>query len=194
MDIKLDVTGTCPLLVHNARLSNPLDPIAKSIKKISAKRSKTDDDYAEMAHAEFLGGLYHDSEQGPYMPGDNIYRALLDAARKRKLGPKVQTGVIVLSNVNPLVYKGPRDPEALWADESFRHQASVKVNNARVIRTRPIFHDWATSAIIYVDTQIIDLGDFEQIVDIAGSLIGLGNWRPRYGRFAGSVTVIPDNA
>lgn len=193
-DIQLKMTGTCPLLVHNARLSNPLDPMAKAIKKISAKRSKTDEDYAEMARLEFLGGLYHDPEQGPYMPGDNVYRALLDAARKRKLGPKVQTGVIVLSNVNPLEYKGPREPDELWADESFRHQASVKVNNARVIRTRPVFAEWATSAIVYVDTQIMDLTDFEQIVEIAGSLIGLGNWRPRFGRFEGQVTVIPDNA
>lgn len=191
MDIKLDIKGVCPMLMHNARLSNPLDPIARDIKKISAKRNKSEDDYMEMARLEFHGGLYYDPESGPYMPADNIYRACLDAARKRKLGPKVETGVIVLSNVNPVDYTGPREPDALWNETAFRHQHSVKVNKARVIRTRPVFHEWATSAIVYLDTQIIDLADFKQIVEIAGSLVGLGNWRPRYGRFEGEVTVIP---
>lgn len=189
MDLQLDITGNAPLIMHNARLSNPLDPMARAMKKVSAKRTKSEADYEELAHLEFLGGLYADADAGPYVPADNIFRALVDAARKRKLGVKVTSGVIITSNVNPLAYGGSRDPEELWSDGNFMLQASVKVGQQRVIRTRPVFKTWKTAANLYLDTEVLDLDDLTQIVDIAGRLVGLGDWRPRYGRFEGTLTV-----
>jgi len=189
MDLRLDITGNAPLIMHNARLSNPLDPMARAMKKVSAKRNKAESDYEELAHLEFLGGLYADAAVGPYVPADNIFRALVDAARKRKLGVKVTSGVIITSNVNPLAYGGSRDPEELWSDGNFMLQASVKVGQQRVIRTRPYFTTWKTAANLYLDTEVLDLDDLTQIVDIAGRLVGLGDWRPRYGRFEGVLTV-----
>jgi hypothetical protein len=189
VDLTLEITGTAPLLMHNARLSNPRDPMARAMKKISAKRGKADDDYEELAHLEFLGSLYTDPDVGPYVPGDNIFRALVDAARKRKLGVKVTSGLIVMSGVNPLAYTGPRDPEKLWQEGTFAHEASVKVGTSRVIRTRPRFTGWATSAALYLDTETLDLDDLVQIVETAGRLVGLGDWRPRFGRFEGALTV-----
>lgn len=189
MDLQLDITGTAPLLMHNARLSNPLDPIARAMKKVSAKRSKAEDDYEELAHLEFLGGIYFDSDAGPYLPGENIFRALVDAGRKRKLGVKVTSGVFVKTSVNPIAYKGPREPEDLWRDGNFTHQASAKVGQQRIIRTRPTFTTWSTSAMLYLDTEVLDFDDLTQLVDIAGRLIGLGDWRPRFGRFDGSLKV-----
>jgi hypothetical protein len=189
MDLQLNITGTAPLLMHNARLSNPLDPIARAMKKVSAKRSKAEDDYQEIAHLEFLGGLYSDPDVGPYLPGDNMFRALIDAGRKRKLGIKVTSGVIVTSDINPIAYKGSRDPEELWNEGGFIFQASAKVGQQRIIRTRPRFTTWATSATLYLDTEVLDLDDLTQLVDIAGRLIGLGDWRPRFGRFEATLTV-----
>lgn len=185
MDLTLDIVGTEPLLMHNAQLSNPLNPIARAMKKISAKGArKTEDDYMELAHLEFVGALYLHPDLGPFIPSDNVFRALVDAGRKRKLGVKVTSGVMVRSNTNPLAYKGPRDVEGLWKDEGFRYQASVKVGQQRVIRTRPIFPTgWATSCEVFLDTQILDFDELQQLVDIAGRLIGLGDWRPKFGRF-----------
>jgi hypothetical protein len=189
MDLTLEITGTAPLLMHNARLSNPRDPVARALRTISAKRGKADDDYEELAHLEFLGSLYTDPDIGPYVPGDNIFRALVDGARKHKLGVKVTSGVIVMSSVNPLAYPGPRTPEELWKDGSFTHESSVKVGMARVIRTRPVFAVWKTSASLYLDTETLDFHDLQQIVESAGRLVGLGDWRPRFGRFDGALTV-----
>lgn len=188
MELTLGIIGTGPLLMHNARLSNPLDPIARAMKKVNSKRAKSEDDYAEIARLEFMGSLYHDAELGPFLPGDNIWRSVYDAAKKRRLGEKVKTGLLVLSSVNPIAYAGPRDAEELWADESFRHQASVKVGTSRVTRTRPQFTKWATQVAVYLDTEVLDADDLGQIVEIAGSLVGLGDWRPRYGRFIGSLS------
>ena len=66
MQFRITITGTAELLMHNARLANPLDSAAKAMKAISSKRVKTDEDHAEMARLEHFGSLYYDSEIGPY--------------------------------------------------------------------------------------------------------------------------------
>lgn len=190
MDLQLEITGTAPLLMHNARLADPLDSMARDLKKVTSKTKKSEDDHAEMARLEFLGGLYYDPEVGPYIPGDNIFRALIDAGRKRKLGKKVIEAIFVTSNVNPVAYKGPRTPAELWSDGNFTLRSSAKVGMQRVNRTRPQFTGWLTSARLYLDTDILDLDDLRDIVEIAGKLIGLGDWRPRYGRFEGALNVL----
>lgn len=187
-EYKLEIIGRSPMLMHSARLSNPLDPNARAMKKISAKRNKSEQDYMDLAELEFYGGMYHDAEMGPYVPGANIFRTLVDAARKRKLGTRVTSSLFVRDDVNLLAYKGPRDLKALWADETFRHEASVKVGTSRVIRTRPQFKSWGTEATLVVDSDGLDEDDLKQIVDIAGSMIGLGDWRPIFGRFDGTLT------
>lgn len=190
MDFRITLTGTGALLMHSARLSNPLDPATKAIKKVSGKRNKTDDDHAAMAHLEFVGSLYHDEHVGPYIPGENLWRCLYDAAKKSKRGQKVKEGLFIATDVNPVAYPGPRDPEQMWADENFRFFASVKVGMKRVTRCRPIFRQWSTEADGVLDTNILDFAELEQIAETAGLLIGLGDWRPRYGRFVAEVAKV----
>lgn len=187
MQIRITLTGTAELLMHNARLANPLDPAAKAMKAVSSKRVKTDDDYEELARLEHLGGLYLDPDIGPYIPGQNIERTLVDAGKVTKSGIKVTRGVFISTNVNPLSYAGPRDVEGLWADENFRHVASVKVQQNRVMRCRPMFRQWRVSADGTLDTAVLSLDEFRSIADTAGSMIGLGDYRPRYGRFTAEV-------
>lgn len=188
-EYNLQIVGTSPLLMHSARLSNPLDPNSRAMKKISAKRNKSEEDYLALAKLEFIGGLYHDAKLGPYIPGANIFRTLVDAARKRKLGTRVTSSLFVREPINLLAYKGPRDLEGLWVDENFRHEASVKVGTSRVIRTRPQFRSWGAECTLVVD-EGLDQDDLTQIVDIAGSTVGLGDWRPIFGRFTGTLTKI----
>lgn len=184
---RMTCTGTTPLLMHNARLSNPLDEMAKAMKRISSKRVKTEEDHEELARLEHAGSLYFDGEVGPYIPGQNFERCLLDAARITKSGKKIERGVFVETNVNPLGYKGPRTAEELWADQNFRHSASVKVQQNRVTRTRPHFREWVVEAEGTYDPAIINLDELREIAETAGQMIGLGDWRPRFGRFAVTV-------
>lgn len=185
---RLELQGIEPLLVHNSRLSNPLDPTSRALKQVTGKRQKTDDDYLRMANLEFMGSLYLDADAGPYLPGDNVWRCLYDGAKKHKMGPSIKEGVVITTNVNPLAYRGPRDPNELWKDESFRHQASAKVGMQRVTRTRPVFRQWSADAEGVYDEALLNLDALRMIADTAGSLIGIGDWRPRFGRFVGTVS------
>ena len=187
IEFNITMTGTAPLLMHSSRLSNPLDPATKAIKKVSGKRTKTDDDHLELARLEHAGSLYFDETIGPYIPSDNIWRSLFDGAKKHKFGVKVKEGVVFQTDVNPLSYTGPRTVDGLWEDENFRHTASVKVGMARVTRTRPMFRQWVTEATGLLDPNVLDLEDLRMLAETAGSLIGLGDWRPRYGRYIAQI-------
>ena len=187
---RLTATGTVPLLMHNARLSNPTDEIAKAMKRISSKRAKTDDDHEEMARLEHMGSLYYDEHAGPFIPGQNFERCLVDAARVTKAGKKIERGVFVETNVNPVAFDGPRTIDGLWKDENFRHVASVKVQQNRVTRTRPQFRTWVVDADGMFDPTVISFEELAEIAETAGRMIGLGDWRPRFGRFDANLEVI----
>lgn len=184
---KITLEGNNALLMHSARLSNPLDPMTQAIKKVSGKKTKTVDDHQEMSRLEHAGSMYFDEEFGPYLPSDNIWRSLLDGAKKHKLGVKVKEGVVFTTDVNPLIYAGPRDFEGLYEDKNFVHIASVKVGMARVMRTRPHFKNWKVEAEGFLDTNVLDFEDLEMIAETSGNLIGMGDWRPRFGRYTATV-------
>ena len=95
--------------------------------------------------------------------------------------------MFIATNINPIAYTGPRDVDGLWKDENFRHLASAKVGMQRIMRCRPIFKDWRAQADGVLDPNILDFAELSQIAETAGMLVGLGDWRPRYGRFVANV-------
>lgn len=193
IEFRLTITSTAPLLMHNSRLADPLNPATKALRKYTAKRSKTEEDHETIARLEHVGSLYLEPEIGPYVPGQNIARCLIDGARISKQGVKITRGVFIATDINPLRYRGPRDAEGLWANENFRHMASVKVGTSRTMRCRPIFREWATDANGILDPSVIDLDSLAEIATTAGQMIGLGDWRPRYGRFTADVSRLAGN-
>jgi hypothetical protein len=187
---KIRCTGTRPLLMHNARLADPLDEVVKAMKRISAKRRKTDEDYEELARLEHAGGLYIDPDIGPFLPGQNVERCLLDAARISRAGKSIERGVFITTDVNPVAYVGPRDRDGLWGDRNFRHTALARVQSSRIARTRPVFPSWMIEADGDLDTSILSIESLSEIAVTAGSMVGLGDWRPRFGRFTAEIEQI----
>jgi hypothetical protein len=181
------LTGTAPLLMHNSRLADKLDPITREKAAVSAKRKKTDEDDLLLSRLEWTGGLYFDAEVGPYLPGDNIFKALIEAARKSKDGKRVEQGLFITTDINPLIYQGPRTIDSLWEDENYVFRRTVKQQMSRITRTRPIFRDWYTEVEGAYDPTVLNLSDVESFADTAGAYIGVGDWRPRYGRFTTAV-------
>lgn len=190
MKIRLSIQGTAPLLVHSDALSDPLHPLAKALKEISGKRIKTPEDHELMARIEWEGGLYFHPTLGPYIPGVNLEKSIVEGARITKQGKQVERGLFVTDNEIPLLYQGPRTVEELWPDANFRDRSSVKVGQARVMRTRPKFAAWALEADAELDTGQLSVDQLQAIVDDAGSKVGLGDWRPRHGRFDAKVEAL----
>jgi hypothetical protein len=183
--LTLTLTGVAPLIVQSDRLVNPLDPITRQHKAITKKGSKmTDADHEEKGRLEFYGSLYYDPTAGPYIPGDNIQASLRTGGSfVGRLGKAVERAVVVTQDVNPIEYRGPRTTNELWGAPDFRLVRSVVMQRARTMRTRPIFRMRRVATTLELATDLMNLDDFVRVAEAAGSMAGIGTWRPRYGRY-----------
>jgi hypothetical protein len=195
LDGRTESNGSA-LVMHNERLADPLDPIARAIAAVAKKRSKTEADHQEIGRLEFHGGLYTDppiagpddlNGQRPCLPAWNVLRCLQDGAKRHKRGVDVLRGVYPLSATATLIYDGPQDPEALWLAGTFALRKTVGVQRSRTVRTRPIFVDWRAELAVEVDPLIFDLDTLRVVWRDAGTFAGIGEMRPVQGRFVGTI-------
>lgn len=186
MNVEITLEGTAPLIVHNNALVDTLDDRTKQLKRITSKRAKTDEDEVAMRRIQFEAALYLDPQVGPYLPGPNIAKALLDAAKIRRNGKKIERGLILVSPINRLEYDGPRDPSGLWNDLRFRFTVPVKVpprTGKTVMGCRPAFPEWRCSTTAMINPSVLTPEELAEIATDAGEMIGVGDWRPWHGRF-----------
>ena len=188
--LKFRIKGTNCLIMHNARLANPLDPIAKAIKQITSKRKKTDEDIEEIMWLEFQGGLYHDPDVGPYIPGRNMFASIKEAAKLSRRGTDVDRSLDVVEELIRLEYKGPRDPRGLFdmiGEKGGRQFVDVRrmiVGQASVMRCRPSFPPpWSAEFTVRFDLEVFNPADVVGFVCKCGLMTGLLDGRPREGRY-----------
>lgn len=181
--ITLKLKSTHPMLMHSDKFANPLDPLTKAHKELTSKRKKTDEDHEAIARSEFLGSLYIDQD-GPYIPSMNLDAAIIEAAKMQKLGKHVKRALMVMENKLHLKYEGPKTAEGLWSDKRFVDARSVRVSMAKLMRYRPVFESWEATCTLAVNTEQININEVKQIIHNAGSLVGVGDFRPRFGRFS----------
>ena len=176
-----ELKSDCPMLSHNGQTADPLNKFAKAMKQVSGRRKKTDADYEELARIEFLAALYM-GPNGPIIPAANLDSMIQGAARKSREGASAKSGVFCAQDMQ-LVYNGPATSDALWADESFRHVAIVRIGQARIPRTRPVFKEWSGTVALNVETSVVNPERLDDWMLVAGTQVGLGDWRPQHGRF-----------
>lgn len=180
-EYKVHIQGTAPLLMHNGQLADPLNVHTKAMKEITGKRKKTDDDFEAIARIEWFGGLYLTPQGKPGVPGEVIEGCIRDGAKQNKQG-KTATADIMVEGVIPLVYEGPKDVDALFEDARFRDVRGVKIGQARTMRCRPRFDDWAMRFTV-VSLGQMNPKDVEMAIRNAGVFVGLCDFRPKFGRF-----------
>jgi hypothetical protein len=183
--LEFHLKGAVPILFHNGQLASPLNEYSKAIKRITAKgKKKTEADLEEMAHLEFLGGLYLGDDGSPCVPGEVVEGMLVSAAKKERMGDQAKAG-IVSDGKWPLLYDGPRKPEALWKTGRFHDIRGARPPGTRgtIQRCRPRFNVWEVRGTIQFLPELVNEGHVRQWLDIAGRTIGLGDYRPRFGRF-----------
>lgn len=189
--MKVTWTGIRPLVLHNGLLADPTNPYVVASKKLTAKKNKkTDADNEEIARLEWMGGLYLGADAKTLViPSDNIERCIQEGAKKSRLGKDVQAAVFCSEPEVTINHKDitGRAPESLYTDKSgrFTLRKGVKVTTSRVIRTRPLIPSgWSLSFEVEYDESIINPRNLEQSMRDAGALVGLGDWRPKFGRFS----------
>jgi hypothetical protein len=182
--IKIQLKGSSPTIMQCDRLVNPFDPLTRALKTLTAKRKKTDADLEEIHRIKYAGSLYlGDAKIGPYWPGINIDRMIVDAAKLSRRGMDIKRAFMVLDDMVPLIYDGPRTVDKLYADSRFVDIRSVVIRGQRVMTCRPIFRDWAVEFEAAFDPDVLNREDVIGFFATAGQFIGLSTFRPRFGRF-----------
>jgi hypothetical protein len=183
--IQAKITGIGPMLMHSDRLSDPLSEATKAHKKLTSDRAlkKTDEGQVAISRSEFLNSLYLDDSGRVCMPTLNIRKSLIEGARLHKGGKEVERGVLILDTTVPLEYDGPKNIEKLWEDQRFRDARSVRVGQGRIIRYRPTFKEWSLTVALLVNEEIINTSSLLHYWLDAGAMIGLGDFRPLFGRY-----------
>lgn len=180
--LSVQIEGVAPLLMHSGRTKDPTDPMTKEIKKITSKRNKTDDDFQALKELELIAGLYADEEGKIYVPDLNIERSIYEGAKQDKNGKKFLSAFMVrdhgfLKNGSQYMV------DKVAADPKYYFTTSVNVQRNSVMRTRPRFNMWNLAFECSYNPSILNEGEVTNAIEKAGQLVGLGDWRPKFGRF-----------
>lgn len=192
-EIRAKLVGLAPQIQHNGELADPLNPWVRAMKKLHSKpaKQKTDDDINELYRLEFYGSLYTDKPIAPtgnmdakvVWPSANIEALIRDGAKKSRQGKQVQAGAFCQDEFFYLQYDGPKNVADMWDDGRFHFIRTAKVNNSRVRRSRPRFSNWSLEISITIMPDVVDEEVIRDSLTVAGQLIGLSDWKPKYGRF-----------
>ena len=150
---------------------DPLDDVTRALAAVTKKRMKTEADHREIARIEFMGGLYYNKANGVHIPGDNIATMVRDGGKLKKRGAAVQRAVECMDFACPLIYEGPRTPEALWDSGEYADIRTIKNGSTggRTPRCRPRFSNWSVSFRLFYDPAMINLEDLRQCLVDAGT-------------------------
>ena len=191
MQYRIKVSGLSPIIHHNGAAGlDTRSPVSREIAAIAAKRggNRTAADDDRLRELEAQRSLWLDKSGAPAIPATAIRAAIEAGARKRKQGPQVRGGLMVLSTS----FQYDQETYGTCIEELGRttqFTVPVVVNRSRILRTRAKFDpEWSCTFKVDVDDEEIDLSQLLEWLDIAGRQIGLGDWRPEksgmFGRFA----------
>lgn len=192
--LKLRLTGTRPLIMARGEAANPFDPSRPAIEAISQKRRKSLEDHERLSRLQFESSMYYESDIGPFLPADNLLKCMVEGAQKYREGSRVKSNCVIIGLCGDeedaarakLLYRGPRDVEDLYQNGFlFRTMGKLPNSKASVLISRVRFNEWQVEFIVEFDeisgARILDYWKR------AGSLVGIGAWRLRYGLFVPEV-------
>lgn len=171
--VRIGIVGTAPILLHSWNVE-AVEEKANAAKGSKAKKTDNLESYVYRTDDGFLG-----------VPGTNFHAALIEAGRRMQdpSSPRKSARDIVRAAIVPLTVVAPFEPEAKeWDYEDARR---VTVQRAGVTRVRPAMHaGWKlTYELLLTAPHYIGPPVLTTLVNTAGLLVGLCDFRPTYGRF-----------
>ena len=191
--VKITLTGIGPMLTHSTAGMDPMNPIAVEISALTSKPPKEKKllpNIIALQQAEWKAGLYmapegKDGALVPCLPTTAILGCIRDAAKSQRLGSEVTRSVDLDAGAFvALNYEGPKTLAGMWADHRFRYTTPVVIGRVKVLRTRPKFDEWSVDLTMIFDAEFMRRETLLDIVRLAGRRVGVGDYRPRFGRFA----------
>lgn len=169
--VAVKIEGVADLLFHRWNV----EAVAEKAAAAKGSKAKKTDDIESY--------VYRNEDNMLCLPGEYLRQSVIHAA-KFKQDPRsprksamdlFKAGVISLTDLAPL-------GKEKWDYEDRRR---VTVQRAGVTRTRPAMSKgWCAEFVLMVQTpEYISTDLLKEVLDNAGRLIGVGDFRPTYGRF-----------
>ncbi len=168
----VEITGCADLLFH--RWSNEaVAEKAKSRKGSAAKKTDNVESY-----------VYRNDEGIICVPGEYLRGALIAAAKFKQdpRSPRKSAMDLFKAAIIPMTMLAPLGSATTWDYEDHRR---VLVQRNAITRVRPAFRSgWKVSIDLMINLpEYIDQSMLLDTLGAAGRLVGIGDFRPTYGRF-----------
>ena len=179
-EITVKIEGTTPLLCNRFGEDAQASATNGTRPALSGSRGTP--------HEQAERKLYIGTAGKPVVPGINLFRAIIDGGIFFKAGKsKVTTAKTSLIPACVSISEMELRIESKdgWIPDS--RPVRIPSTGARIICHRPCFNDWSLAFTLSYDEAMIDARLLRQIVDAAGTRIGLGDFRPgckgMFGKF-----------
>lgn len=166
------ISGVAPILFHRWNVEG-VEAKAKAAKGSAAKKSDDIESY-----------LWRNDEGFICLPGEYLRQAIIHAAKfkqdprsPRKSAMDLFKAAVI--SLTPLASLGATEPD-------FLDRRRVMVQRNGITRVRPAMKEgWSATIELMVNLpEYVPPILLRQVLDDAGRLIGVGDFRPTYGRFA----------
>lgn len=175
--IKITIQGTTAMLMN--RFTDEAAKAATNGTRTAAVggRLPPEDDAKQRLYTDEIGTVI--------MPAPNLLMCITDGGKffkngKSKVTTQKSSLIPACVGLSDIAY--PLKSKGGWSTDT--RPVRIPSTGGRILRHRPIFHDWEVSFEIELDTEIMSASLLREIVDAAGKRIGLGDFRPdRRGPF-----------
>jgi hypothetical protein len=180
--ISVTITGSCPILFHRWQ-SDSVDAKATAAKGSAAKKKDDIESY-----------VWRDEQGIVCLPGEYLRGSLVDpknGAAKYRQDPRsprksaldlYKAAIVPLTDLAPIT----RADGSLATTWDYLDRRRVTVQRNGITRERPALSTGWTATLILMcqSPSYITPADLLATLNDAGRLVGVGDFRPTYGRFA----------
>ena len=193
--IKVHITGTTSLIMHNGEGANPNDSrelpdflkekygvktFKDAIKPLSSKRGKSEKDHESLAELGFYSSLYLNEKNQIIYPSECLEKMIQTQAKETKLGKVVTRGLSVPSDALLDFPNKDKPLEELY--HLHKYQKLVTVSQSKTLRTRAEFPTWSCTFDIEFNMNVISEKTIFEILAL-GEFFGSLERRPKHGRY-----------
>ncbi len=172
------IVGTADLLFHRWNCES-IDEKSKASKGSKAKKSDDVESY-----------VFRSSDSKICLPGEYLRQAIIHAA-KYKQDPRsprksamdlFKAALVSLTPLAPILVGSSPAPTKVW---DYLHRCRVTIQRNGITRERPAMREgWSCKVDLLVNLpEYIGPALLHEVLTSAGKLIGVGDFRPTYGRF-----------
>ena len=168
VEVKVKIKGISDYLQHK----RPFEEDDKALQKRTGEV-----DYSK----EVEKTVYREDDIGCFIPAKHLRACMVQAGSAFKLKGN-QTYRRML---NAVVEVDPDRVPLKKKNFDYVHKEFVKLQGNQVLRYRPAYtKGWeAEFKLLILDEEQIPVDVAKQILEYAGKFVGIGDWRPHFGRF-----------